>query len=392
MDIEELNKKIEWLDDERRKDKQLIAFLQKAIADFEEQAPSQMQRIQSLESELARLSTSLLRFEQIETNMAQVRVELTRMVQEVDKQGIDRDREQDKIRLASMEELSKSIGDARKGLEPIADIRKTLQARLEGENRLGRELEDLRQKITISQRTDEEYRRQVKLIEEGSRQDAKRLADLQGEMSALRKRVEEQRGKLDLANESMRKVDLRINELLAAESERRQAQVVFMEKQNMSVLEREKAWKEWQSRFEIIEKQSANLDTQIQTLDATHRAVKRAQEGFEEITTRFERRINEITEMQRLVEDRFRQEWVSFRADDQKRWANYSLAQEEQQRELIRQITKIEERIVDLEDLTQEIQDLAHLINEDTQKRLQQLAAFSRDWAAEHGQNIQQNR
>jgi hypothetical protein len=58
-----------------------------------------------------------------------------------------------------------------------------------------------------------------------------------------------------------------------------------------------------------------------------------AQEAFEEITQRFDRRINEITEMQRLTEDRFRQEWVSFKADDQKRWTNYSLVQEEQQRE-----------------------------------------------------------
>ena len=34
---------------------------------------------------------------------------------------------------------------------------------------------------------------------------------------------------------------------------------------------------------------------------------------------RFERRINEITEMERLTEERFRQEWVTFKADDQKR-------------------------------------------------------------------------
>ena len=32
-----------------------------------------------------------------------------------------------------------------------------------------------------------------------------------------------------------------------------------------------------------------------------------------------------------LTEERFRQEWVNFKADDQKRWTNYTLAQEEQQ-------------------------------------------------------------
>jgi len=390
MDLEQLNKKVEWLDEERRKDKQLITMLQKNIADLEEQQPSFTQRLQSLENELSRISTSLLRFEQIETSMGQLRVELARMIQDIDKQAADRDREQDKIRLADMESFNKSIGDLRKGLDAFQEMRQNLQARTEEGARLSRELEELKQTITINQRTDEEYRRQIKLIDESIRQDAKRLADLQGEVSALRKRVEEQRGKWDLMNESMRKLDLRMNELHAAESERRQAQVAFMEKQNMASLEREKTWKEWRERFEVIEKQSANLDIQFQSLDATQRAVKRAQEGFEEITARFERRINEITEMQRLVEDRFRQEWVSFRADDQKRWANYTLAQEEQQRESTRQLTRIEERIVYLEDLTQELQDLTQTINEEIQKRLQNLAVIVRDWAEEQAKNLPQ--
>ncbi len=392
MDIEQLNKKLEWLDEERRKDKQTIASLQKSLSDLEDQQPAQLQRIQALENEVSRLSTSLLRFEQIEASLGQLRIELARMIQEVDKQAADRSREQEKIRLAEMETVQKSIGELRKGVDTLPDIRKALQARVDGEIALERELDELRQNVSQNQRTDEEYRRQIKLIEEGTRQDSKRLTDLQGEVSALRKRVEEQRAKWDLVNEAMRKVDMRMNELHAAESERRQAQVAFMEKQNMAALEREKVWKEWQRRFEQIEAQSANLDTQVQSLEATHRAVKRAQEGFEEITARFERRINEITEMQRLVEDRFRQEWASFRADDQKRWANYSLAQEEQQRELTRQISRIEERIVLLEDLTQEIQDLAYTVNEETLKRLQHLAVLTRDWAEEHGKNLQSPR
>jgi chromosome segregation ATPase len=392
MDIEQLAKKLEWLDEERRKDKQTIASLQKSLADLEEQQPAQLQRIQALENELSRFATSLLRFEQIEAAMGQMRVELARMIQEIDKQAADRDREQDKIRLTEMETIQKSIGDLRKSVDTLPEIRKALQARVDGELSLGRELDELRQTITVNQRSDEEYRRQIKMVEESTRQDAKRLADLQGEVSALRKRVEEQRGKWDLVNEAMRKVDLRVNELHAAESERRQAQVAFMEKQNMAAMEREKVWKEWQRRFEQIEAVSANLDVQVQSLDATHRAVKRAQEGFEEITARFERRINEITEMQRLVEDRFRQEWVSYRADDQKRWANYTLAQEEQQREISRQINRVEERLVFLEDLTQEIQDQAHTLNEELSKRLQSLAVLTRDWVEEHSKNLQNSR
>ena len=167
----------------------------------------------------------------------------------------------------------------------------------------------------------------------------------------MRKRLDEQRGKVDLVSDGMRKVDARINDLQAAETERRQAQTAFVDKQNMAYMERERIWKDWQGRFEVIERQAAGLDAQLQALDTTNRSVKRAQEAFEEITQRFERRINEITEMQRLTEERFRQEWVAFRADDQKRWTNYSLVQEEQQRELSRQFERFSERITPLEDV-----------------------------------------
>jgi hypothetical protein len=54
---------------------------------------------------------------------------------------------------------------------------------------------------------------------------------------------------------------------------------------------------------------------------------------LDDINIRFDRRINELTEMHRLTEERFRQEWISFKTDDQKRWTNYLLTQEEQQQE-----------------------------------------------------------
>lgn len=392
MDIEQLEKRLEWLEDERRKDKLLVATLQDRLANLEEKNQPIDQRFKELEGEVARIATSLLRFNQIETAMAQMRQELSRMIQDIEKQRSEKEREMEKIRLADNESVNRSLGEIRKTLEVLPEIRKTLQVRAEGESRLGREIEELEQKILLVRRSDDEYKRQIKLLEESQRQDAKRLTDLQGEVTALRKRQEEQRGKIDLNADSVRKIETRISELTAAESERRQSQIAFMEKQNMLAIERERVWKDWQVRFEQIEAQSSNLDNQLQSLESTQRAVKRAQEAFEEITNRFERRINEITEMQRLVEDRFRQEWVSFKADDQKRWTNYTLAQEEQQRELLRSVGKLEERLMLLEDLIQEFQDFSHQITEETTSRLQSLLALVRSWNEEQEKAISRKR
>ena len=63
-------------------------------------------------------------------------------------------------------------------------------------------------------------------------------------------------------------------------------------------------------------------------------------------------------EMQRLAEDRFRQEWVTFKADDQKRWTSFTLSQDETHKDTRGGLAKIEERLTALEDLTQTQQDV----------------------------------
>jgi chromosome segregation ATPase len=384
MDLDQLQKRMEWLEGERRKDKAIIDTLEKRIADFESSLPKLQDGIKDINSEVVRLTTLMARFDQLDANLSSLRIELTRSIEGVDRMRVEHDREVDKARLGDLEVLNKSIAEVRKGLDPIPDLKKALQVRVEEDYRLGREIEELEVKLVEGRRSDEEYRRSQKMLEEGQRQDAKRIADLQGEVTAVRKRLDEQRGKVDLVSDSLRKIDTRIADIQSAETERRQAQSVFIDRQNMAYLERERIWKDWQTRFEVIERQAAGLDNQLQTLEATHRSVKRAQEAFEEISQRFERRINEITEMQRLTEERFRQEWVAFRADDQKRWTSYSLMQEEQQREMGRQFERFDERVTQLEDLSQDIQDLVQLINTENQKRLQSLLAMAHEWMEEN--------
>lgn len=384
MDLDQLAKRLDWLDAERRKDKLIIQTLEERLAVVESNMPVLLQQGKEISGEVTRLSAMLAKFDQIDATLAQMRVDSARSLEAVDKSHLERSREMEKARMADQEGLNRSIAEVRRGLEPIPELRKSLQLRMEEDFRLARLIEEANQKILEYRRSDEEYRRAQKLLEEAQRQEAKRITDTQGEVAALRKRQDEQRGKIDLASDSARKVEMRISEFQTAEGERRQAMTAFVDKQNMAAAERDRIWKDWQGRFDLIERQGMGLDAQLQAIEATHRSIKRSQESFDEITQRFDRRINEITEMQRLTEDRFRQDWVGFKADDQKRWTNYSLVQEEQAREQTRHFERSNERVVVLEDQVQEIQDLVHQIREENQKRLQSLLAVAHEWVEQY--------
>lgn len=388
MELEQIIKRLDWLDNERRKDSATISSLREQVAGQEGLITQLNQQIRDLTSEVARLSTALNRFDQMDNAIAMQRVDLTRMIEAIEKQRADREREADVIRRGDLEAFNKAVAELRKGLEAIPDIKKNMQARVEEELRLSKMIGELTVKMNEARRQEEDYQRAQRLLDEAQRQFSKRLVDLQGEVSSLRKRVDEQRGKIDLNSDSVRKLEVRFSEIQASENERRQTMTSFIEKQSLVQVERDRTWKEWQTRFETIEKTRFNLDDQLQALDATQRSIKRSQDALDEVTQRFERRINEITEMQRLVEDRFRQEWVAFKADDQKRWTNYSLAHDEQQRENARQFDKLNERITPVEDLIEELQENLRLANEETRRQLQSLLAFSQQMLENFDRNL----
>lgn len=384
MDIDQIQKRLQWLEDEHRKEKMAFATLEERLANVESNTSVLPQQIKELDSHITRIAANLSRLDQIESAIVQLRVDANRSLDQAEKARIDHAREVEKSYRADLEGINKGIADLRQSVEQIGDLKKSLQLRIEEGFRLGKLIEELEHKLVEYQRSDDEFRRMLRLIDESTKQDNKRFSDLQGEVAAQRKRLEEQRGKVDVSSETLRKIEMRLSEFQSLENERRQTQAAALEKQNLWQFERDRAWKEMQSKFEEISRQAANLEVQTQTLDATQRAVKRSQESFDEITTRFDRRINEISEMQRLVEDRFRQEWVTFKADSQKRVTNSLLAQEELQREASRQFEKLNERLLVTEDLTQEMRDQLHLIIEDTQKRLQMLIAQSHQFAEDH--------
>ncbi|MBA4380842.1 MAG: hypothetical protein C0393_09265 [Anaerolinea sp.] len=285
--------------------------------------------------DISRLTTTAARVEQFDDNLAKNRLEVNRFIEDLEKKHEAKQLEESKQYQAEFSSINKSLASLRKLKDAVSEIKESLKVRVDEEARLSRAISELKSKMEAALRASQDVQHAQGLAEESRRQDSKRLADLQGEISANRKRIEEVREKSDLSTDSIRRLEIRLTELLASEAERRQSQTAFIEQQSRLQVDRNRTWKEWEERLETLAKQTESFETQLQELDAAQRAVKRAREAYEEIVQKFERRINEITEMQRLSEDRFRQEWVTFKSDDQKRWSSYTLSHEEQQRDAI---------------------------------------------------------
>jgi len=392
MELEQILKQVDWLDEERRKDKTRLGGMEERINAIENSISPLVQQTKELSSEITRLGALITRLDHFDESLLQARVETKQQIEDVDKQHKKREEETEKIRRTEIRALETSIAETRKEVEQLPEIKRNVKSRVDEELRLGRLIDEVRNRIEAVRREEEEYTRTIKLLDDGRRQDTKRLTDLQGETASVRKRVDDQRGKIELQATSMKKIETRLNELSAVDTERREVLSNFLDTQAMREVERDRVWKEWQARFQLIETQAGDIESTLQTLEATQRTVKRSQQTVDELSQKVERRINEITEIQRLAEERFRQEWVTFKADDQKRWTNYTLTVEEQRTESSRQYDKLTEKVTILEDEFQEIQDLIQQISESTEKRLQSLLAMTHEWVSSYERTVGRSR
>jgi chromosome segregation ATPase len=375
MEFEQIIKRLDWLDEEHRNDKNTIEALKQRETNLEGDLKAANKKIKELAAQMSHLSTVPARIEQFDTAIANQRTEIVKYIDDLDKKRQEQLPEIDKRYQIQFDGISKSFADLPKTKEPIAEIKRELKARADEEiqrNKLTAEWE-LRMRTMV--KTVEDIQHAQKATEEPRRQDSKRLADLQGELRTARKRLDESREKNDLFTDSIRRIETRLNEILANEAERRQAQTSFIEAQALSQVERDHTWKDWEVRLSSLGKQSESIDRSLQEWEVAQRTVKRTQDKYDEIVQKFERRINEITEMQRLVEDRFRQEWVTFKADDQKRWTSFTLSQDETQKETRADVVKVEERLTSLEDLTQTQQDVLQQTKDANEQLFQGIVA-----------------
>lgn len=392
MDLEQLQKRIQWIEDDRRKEKDSLALIDSKLLAMEGSISSVSQQIKDLSSEITHISAIITRMDQYDQNLLQTRQESKKNVDELEKEIKGRIEETEKVRRVENKSLETSISEIRKGLDSLPKLEKSMQARIEDDNKLRRLIDELRERVENVRLEEEEYTRTYRLLEDGRRQDSKRIVDLQGEVTALRKRMDDQKGQSELHSTNLRRVETRLTELVTVEDERRGAMAAFLDKQALTQVERDKIWREWQIRFENIEKQTIDIESQILALDSTHREVKRASTALSDLNQRVERRISEITEIQRLSEDRFRQEWVTFKADDQKRWTNYTLSQQEQRSESAREYENLADKTTHLEDELQDVHDMLEQINQQAEKRLQSLLAIAHDWVTEYERSVGRNR
>jgi len=383
MEPEQIENRLSWLDEQRRKDSETIHRLKESLTVAEESLSKQSQQFKEISSEVARLAGLTTRIHQVDEAMSKHRQQVSRQLGEAEKQRTEKEKALEELRKADHRTLAMQIDDFRKEIEVLGEIQQTLEIRREEEIRINRKLDAFEKRLEDFVAKDEDRARALISLEEGRKQDGRRVGELQASTSDLRIKMDNLHGGLDITEDRIRRLDVQLSDLTASESERREIQSLWIEQQNLKLVEFERDWKEWESRFDQFDKRATDLDERMLSYEETYRALKQMRLDLDKVLERLERRINEITEMQRLAEDRLKQEWSGFQSDDQKRWNTYKLTIDEHSREHNRVHEKLDPELEIIRENAAEALRLIGEIKEMDQQRMLEIYDVLREWATE---------
>lgn len=328
MDLTQLAQMVTWLDEEHRRDRAEIARLQQRIEAQSADIIEQARRIQELEGRLAGTQAQLTRFNQVEQSIANTKSELVGLVERAYEERVAGQRELERARMSDREMLSREVSEVRRELPRIARLEESIQVRVVEDERLSELIMGVRNQIGGLAKEIEERTRQIPFLVEQRTSDTKRIAQLQQETVELFKRTEATAGRIPLLDELIRKTGLEIEKLPPQIEQLRDEQVKFMEKTRVMVVEREQVLTRWQEAIEeqktLVQQSYERVQNFAQQIEVARRAVNEMQE-FKDLILREQ---GQVTELQRLAEERIRREMDEFREDYEKKRRKIELRQE----------------------------------------------------------------
>ncbi len=349
MEINQIASMIEWLDEERRRDKALIATLEERLALQSNSVDMMQRRFNTVETDQALIKQQALPAKKEQDIIEQMRQDMEQMLENAEARRLTAEREAERrlelqrenIRRA-VAELSEKADRLERQLANISDVQTEGDRLTNAMRLLNQEVDDLTKKL-------EGPDRRLSFLEEQRRSDARRLAEIETELPEYKKSVDSLQPKMSLIEDLTVRNERRIQDFNNLDRERRDQIQQFIDQQQLMVQQRDQQLAELSKRFGVHDEELQKNIERFEVWAQAYREMKRIVDDFNRIGDRLERRISESSEMQRLSEERFRAEWNDWRDEDQKRWKQLTLSNDEVWRNHDREFANFIKRIDGLE-------------------------------------------
>jgi hypothetical protein len=341
---------LEWLDEEVRRYRSELIAAQQRISAQDEEMRQQSRRVEDLEGRLANTQSHLNRISVLERALEQYKEEIRLLIEQQDEAYQQDRREAGRIKLIEQDTMNRAIAEVRKGLSPIARLEEELELRAAEERRLNDTLLALRQKALDLEKRIDTATRPIPYLQEQPARNSRYIAQLQEQVAALVKGVDGLTNRFQVVEGLSHRNRQSVEELVTIQNELQQQQRRFLEEMRLADTQRQRTVTDWSEQEQAREQRMQEFSERMRVFTEQYQKTRSALTQLESLGERLQREQHEVSELQRLAEERQKAKMEEWEAETEKRWQREKLLWEQQWHDHDRKNVEQLERLDTVED------------------------------------------
>ena len=348
-EFSELVKRVEWLDEERRKGTRKLAELEQRIQLQEREISGREQRIQDLERQLAATTAQLSRIPQVDVQLEQFKDDMVEMIEQYDQRRLNAEEELDRLRRIEHESVTREIIDIRKELPAINRLQHEMELRKSEEARLSNLIGTQTNRLSALNNQVESWPRDIAFLDEKEKQNSRNIAEMQNTLLDINRRWEPLNDRIEITAQNTLKFQGRFKEITDAQEVLRDMVREWAQQMQMGEHERNKRLEAWRYAIEEQSQTIERFKREWITFSDQYKEAKMAVQTMAPWQSQIEQQQREASELLRVETHRMQSRWDSFGQEVERRLKNFDLENEQRwatvnrhERELREQINLVE--------------------------------------------------
>jgi chromosome segregation ATPase len=303
--------------------------MEERLAQQQETISTLQRRVNSVESDQTVMKEQFVPNSREADLIEQIRGEMRELIELNESRRLSAERDAERRATTERQHLNRPVQELAEKVTKLEKTTTEMPAIQVERERLTNTIAQIQQRVDDLIKKLEEPDRRLAFLEEQRRQDARRMSELETTIPEVQKQIDSVRPKLTLIEDLALRNERRVQEIQNTERDRRDQMQQFIDQQMLQTQQHDQEVKNLLKRFSDHDESMQQNMQRFETWSETYRTMKQVTEDFQRIGDRLERRINEVAEMQRLSEERFRQEWNDWLSEDQKRWKQFTLSNDD---------------------------------------------------------------
>ncbi len=353
----EVIKRIEWMDEQRRKSARKLAELEQRFSLLERKLVGREERIQDLERKLASTTAQLARISEIDVQLAKFRDEMVELIEQYDRRRVQGEKEMDRLRRIEHETMVREISDVRQELPAIGRLEHEMELRLTEDSRLSNLIGTLQNSITPLRNQVAKWEQSLTFLEEKEKQNSQAVGENQTKLLEINKKWDPIDNRIDILANTLSKAESSRQDLVDAQIEQREIIKKWAEQIQIGEHERNKQLEKW--RYEMNEQKDSlgQFSREWVNYSDQYQEAKLTLQTFSEWQKQIEAVQKELADLLKMELNRMQSRWDGFILKDEQKWRSAEADVEQRWIAAGRSEKQVQDQILEIDSAISKIQE-----------------------------------